>query len=376
MKLALVTHNVHRGDGQGRVNYELTHYLLDQGVDVTLMADTVAPELLDAGADWIQVQPRPFADQIDLMKVWRFRNMANRKLDQIDSRFDVVMGCGVTLSRPHALNAVHFVHGTWLQSPYHASKVRTGLDAWYQHTFSTLNASWELETFRQADRIVAVSEMVRTELETIGVDSAKIDVVVNGVNCEEFAPGPADRAALGLPDGVVLGLFVGDLQSPIKNLDIVLEGLVDAPAIHLAVAGRLEGSPYPAMAARLGVADRVHFLGFRNDIADLMRTADFFALPSRRDSCPLVLLEAMASGLPIVTSQMVGTSNLVGPDVGFVLDHPDDRTTLDEALHIFATDAAKRVAMGAAARTVAEQHSWSKMAQQYLTVLEASLQPA
>lgn len=373
MKLALVTHNVGPGDGQGRVNYELTRYLLKQGVDVTLIADDVAPRLLDAGAEWRPIHPKPFADRIDLMKVWRFRTLANRMLDRVGSSFDAVMGCGVTLSRPHALNAVHFVHGTWLRSPFHASNVRTGVDAWYQRTFSTLNASWELATFRHAARIVAVSKMVRDELENIGVAPDKIEVIVNGVDCEEFAPGPADRPRLGLPPGVVLGLFVGDLQSPIKNLDIVLQGLVDAPSMHIAVAGRPEGSPYPAMAARLGVADRVHFLGFRRDVADLMRAADFFVLPSRRDSCPLVLLEAMASGLPVVTSRMVGTSNLVGTEAGFVLSAPDDRATLDAALRTFATDADRRTEMGAAARTVATQHSWTQMAAQYLSLLETSL---
>src|SRR5690606_25250574 len=110
----------------------------------------------------------------------------------------------------------------------------------------------------------------------------------------------------GLPDAVPLALFVGDIQSSIKNLDAGLAALVQVPGLHLAVAGRIGTSPYPAMAEGLGVQDRVHFLDFRSDIADLMRAADFFVLVSRRDSCPLVLIEAVSSGLPVVTARTVG----------------------------------------------------------------------
>lgn len=381
MHLALVTHNVLIGDGQGRVNYELTRYLLNHGIDVTLIADKIAPELIDAGASWMPVHPKPFADQVDLFKVWRFREMADRLLHRVGSQFDLVMGCGVTLSCPHHLNAVHFVHGTWLDSPYHASTVRSGLDSWYQQAFSSLNAGWEIETFRQAQRVVAVSEMVRDELLSIGVAPSKIEVVVNGVDCTEFHPGSADRTALDLPDNVLLGLFVGDIQSPIKNLDLVLEALVDAPDIHLAVAGHPDGSPYPRLADRLGIASRVHFLGFRRDVADLMRGADFFSLPSRRDSCPLVLLEALASGLPVITARTVGTSNLVNShplietEAGFVLDNPDDRSTMDAALHTFANDPDRRIEMGRTARRIAEHHSWHQMAASYLSIFDNVLQP-
>ena len=57
MKIAIVTHNVIRGDGQGRVNFELVRFLLSQGIKVDLVADQVAPELLERGATWHAVQP-------------------------------------------------------------------------------------------------------------------------------------------------------------------------------------------------------------------------------------------------------------------------------------------------------------------------------
>lgn len=367
MTVAIVTHNVLQGDGQGRVNYELAHYLLRQGVAVCLVADRVDSELLERGAHWVRVHPG--IESPHLLKVWRFKQLADRALEELDE-VDVILGCGVSLGRPHAVNAVHFVHGTWLRSPFHASRVGGGPQAWYQWLFSSANARWEREVFRKAECVVAVSEMVREELQAIGVPAEKIEVIVNGVDLEEFAPGEADRRALGLPEEVPLALFVGDIRSPIKNLDGVLRALRQIPELHLAVAGRLAGSPYPELAHELGVADRAHFLGFRKDVAALMRGVDFFTLPSRRDSCPLVLLEAMASGLPVVVSRRVGTADLVDASNGFVIDRPDDHEALADSFRALARNSEERRKMGEAARQVARKYHWERMAEQYLDLLE------
>ena len=77
-----------------------------------------------------------------------------------------------------------------------------------------------------------------------------------------------------------------------KNHDLALQGLGSEPPLHLAVLGNLRGSSYPALAEQLRLCGRVRFLGFRQDVADIMRGVDLFTLPSRRDLCPLVLLEA------------------------------------------------------------------------------------
>ena len=368
MKVGIVTHNVVRGDGQGRVNYELVRYLLGQGVDIELLCDQVDEELLDGGAVWEPLHP--VGGIGDLVKVWDFARRASRRLSVRAPRYDALIACGFVLDVPHTINVAHFVHGTWLHSPYHSTRVRPGINGAYQWVYSTLNAEWERRAFDKAECVVALSKMVYEELVTIGVAGDKIRTIINGVDLEEFRPGPADRRMLRLPEGVPLGLFVGDIRSPIKNLDSVLYALVDAPGVHLAVAGRPEGSPFPVLAEDLGVADRIHFLGFRRDIADLMRAADFFVLPSRRDSCPLVLLEALASALPVLTTRTVGTASLVEGGAGVVVERPDDVAGLAEGLRRISADAGHRAEMGLQARVVAEAHSWERMGEAYISLLE------
>jgi glycosyltransferase involved in cell wall biosynthesis len=370
--LALVSHHVRHGDGQSRVNAELTRALLARGVEVTLVAEAVDDALVEAGARWAPVRVRVGA--VHLAKVPAFARAADRVLAALVPRPDAVVACGVSTFQPHALNVAHFVHGTWLHSPFHTSRARRGPYAWYHRAYSVANARWERAVFARARDVVAVSPMVRDELVEIGVPTARIHTVVNGVDTAEYAPGPASRADLGLPEGVLLALFAGDLASPVKNADGALRALAATPGLHLALAGGLARSPYPALAERLGVADRAHFLGYRRDLPDLMRAADFFLLPSRRDSCPLVLMEALASGLPVVTTRTVGSADLVERGgAGVVVERPDDEAALAAACRRLAGDPAERAAMALAARAVAENHTWSRMAAAYLDLIERSV---
>ena len=76
MKLTLVSHNIIRGDGQGRVNHAMVSHALQQGAQVTLVADAVDPGLVDAGARWIPVQVP--LDRVNLWKTWAFARRANQ----------------------------------------------------------------------------------------------------------------------------------------------------------------------------------------------------------------------------------------------------------------------------------------------------------
>jgi glycosyltransferase involved in cell wall biosynthesis len=366
VKLTLVSHNLTRGDGQGRVNYELARHALREGVTVRAAADAVDGDLIEEGVNWLPVRPR--LRRVNLLKVWQFARIADRALSAESAPGSVVHGNGYVTNRPLGVNTSHFVHTLWLKSPVHVSRLNRNAWGAYQALYTRLNARWEQQAYMRARVVVAVSERVRSELIAAGVPAERIRVVLNGVDTVEFHPGAADRAALGLPQAVTLALFVGDIRTPRKNLDTVLRALTGTPEIHLAVVGSTEGSPFPALAAQLGIANRVHFLGFRRDVAQIMRASDLFVFPSRYEACSLVILEAIASGLPVVTARTAGGAEVIGRDCGIVLGDPDDVSALRNALCEVHGDPALRRSMGEAARSVAERHTWSAMADKYMAI--------
>jgi glycosyltransferase involved in cell wall biosynthesis len=368
IRLALVTHSVITGDGQGRVNYEIARYGLKRGAQVTLLADRVAPELLEAGAEWCAVHPR--VQRPDLAKVPDFIWRADRALKTRAHEFDVVCGNGCVLSRPHTVNCAHFVHGAWLRSPVHPFRIRRNWYGAYQLLYTMVNARAERAVFDRAEAVVAVSDKVKDELISIGVPEQKIHAIANGVDVVEFQPGHTERQPLGLPPDQVIAVFVGDLRTPRKNLDTVIRALTEVPEVHLAVVGDTSGSLYPRMAELMNLNGRVHFLGYRRDVAKIMRAADIFVFPSRYDPYSLVVLEAMASGLPVITATSVGAATLVTRECGYVLGDPEDCDGLVAALQVLTGDPERRRRMGQVARRVAEPHSWERMAAAYWKLFE------
>ena len=134
------------------------------------------------------------------------------------------------------------------------------------------------------------------------------------------------------------------------------------------------GCAYPQLAARLGLNERVHFLGCRDDMPDLMRAVDLFVFPSRYEPFGLVVLEAMASGLPVIATTTTGAVELVTPECGIVLSDTEDTQALAKALLYLKSDFDLRKRMGQAARTIAQQHSWTSMAQSYVDLFELEYQ--
>jgi len=367
MRLAIVTRQVGHHDGQGRVNFEIAAEALRQGHAVRLVSEQVDPRLLAAGATATLLPPGVLPTRMVRDQIFAWRSREHLARDAAGA--DAVLACGFATWAAADVNAVHFVHGTWLRSPYHPWRLRKTPRTLYARAHSGLNGMLERGAFRRAGAIVAVSRRVRQELIEAGVAPARIATIPNGVDTDEFRPGPVARDRFGVPDDVPLALFAGDLKTPRKNLETVLRALPDVPGLHLAVAGRHAGTPWPALAAALSVAGRVHFLGFRTDLPALMRAADLFVLPSRYEPFGLVLLEALASGLPVVASAHAGGADLIGPEAGTVLPDCDDAAALVAALRALLADPLRRRAMGDAARQVALAHSWPAMARRYLDLL-------
>jgi glycosyltransferase involved in cell wall biosynthesis len=106
------------------------------------------------------------------------------------------------------------------------------------------------------------------------------------------------------------------------------------------------------------------------DMPTLMRCADAFVFPSRYEAMSLVLLEALASALPVITVHTTGGAEVVTEECGIVLDDPNNETPLAEAISLIASDPLRAREMGQAAQALAATLSWQTMAARYLALFE------
>lgn len=138
-----------------------------------------------------------------------------------------------------------------------------------------------------------------------------------GIDIEKFSSGLADpekkRRELGIDSATILLLSVGELI-PRKDHETVIRALaeISRPKIQYLIAGKGEMEHrLKALAGRLGLNGKVHFLGFRTDISELCQAADIFVFPSLQEGLPLALMEAAACGTPVVCSDIRGNKDLV-----------------------------------------------------------------
>lgn len=369
-RVAIVTHVVHPRDGQGRVNYELTRYLISHGHQVTLIASEVEPTLLaDAAIRWERIGvPRRAPDAVRWLIFaarvwWRFATRSPRE-------FDIVQLNGAIAPVPGDVNTSHFVHASWRSMP---TPHRGGLRGFYQRLVTATCVYCERRAYRSARRVIAVSDLVRDALITdAGAPAERVQVIYNGVDLTEFHPRtPEDRRVLRGPLAVspadIVVLFVGDATSPRKNLDLTMRAVAHAgPRFQLMIVGRAASGPYPALAQRLGISERTHFLGQRPDVAECLRDADIVICASHYEPASLVLLEAMASARPVIVTPTVGNAAfVVDRRNGFLLKHAED---LDGAVHALVQlghDPELRQRIGRAARETALFLDWRRMGRQY-----------
>jgi glycosyltransferase involved in cell wall biosynthesis len=369
LRLVLVANRHQHNDGQGRVNYEVALAALNRGMKVTLLTAYCADEIAKhPNAQLVRIGKENLPTQ--LLRNLAFANESARWLRKHRGEFDLVQANGFITWEACDIVTAHFVHTSWAKSPYFPYGGSLRPYALYQRLFTALNARWEKGAFGAARQVVAVSEVVARDVQNLGVPREQIEIIYNGVDTDEFYPGPSERASFGLPDLAPMALFVGDIRSPRKNIQTLLHALRSIPHLHLAVAGDTKRSPAPGLAKTLNIADRVHFLGKTKRIAALMRSVDVFVFPSRYEAHPLVVLEAMASGLPVVISKNVGSVKSYG-DLFEVVTDPEDAVVLAASISKVLDSKERRESMGRMARQRALSLSWSETAGAYLKTYEA-----
>lgn len=218
--------------------------------------------------------------------------------------------------------------------------------------------------FGRADRIIAVSQAVADFLCQTGYAAHRIRTVHHGIAdiARELNASAREttRSALGLPDGTPVILMAARIVSA-KGHDTALHALARLTQLPwtLLLAGDHHGDLGPAtqqLVKTLGLEERVHFLGLREDVPALMAASDLLLAPSRREALSLTLLEACAASLPIVASAVGGIAEVVQDGISGRLVPADDAAALAAVLEPLLTNADLRRQMGQEARQRFESH--------------------
>lgn len=249
-------------------------------------------------------------------------------------------------------------------------------------TSPRLLAYWWLEATRFSPHpnrhFVATSDQVMAETLRAYPDTApRMHVIAPGVNLPQHQASPAEaRRQLSLPSDVPLALFVGNDYAK-KGLGTLLQALCGVPDLHLAVVGNGQHiATFQRQAEQLHVADRVHFIGSLPDVRPAYCAADFLVHPTTEDTYAMVVLEAMAHGLPVLVSRAPYcgiAADLRHDHHALILDNPRDAQALAKEITRLLASPQLQNHLARAGQHFASQRSWSAVAQQHEALFSAIL---
>lgn len=239
---------------------------------------------------------------------------------------------------------------TWMSRATRAMPARR--PGAYVHV-GRLGGYYDLKYYRRCDHLIGNTPDIVEWLVRQGWPRARAHYLPNFVDAAPAAP--VERAALATPSDAVVVLALGRLHAN-KAFDIAIDALARMPeaVLWLAGSGDLRRT-LQDQARRLGVADRVRFLGWRDDVSALLAAADVFICPSRHEPLGNVVIEAWAQGKPVVAAASVGPAALIAHEETGLLVPVDDASALAAAVRRLAADRALAARLAAAGRAAYER---------------------
>jgi glycosyltransferase involved in cell wall biosynthesis len=372
VRVALSFPGCHRQGGVERIVFECARYLAARDHEVTVFANQWEPDGPTIRYRRVPVRRHPW--------FLRGRSYYRSCTLQLDSApYDVLNTHGAVCPE----GGVHWVqslHKAWLER---SRKLRPVLSsAGLKQRLNPAHRSLlDLEERHFAggnyQRIIATTPRVRDDLGRLyGVAPADVEIIPNGFSPSEFNPvrraGQREgmRRRLGLePDQLALLFVANELER--KGYSTILSAMrqLGRPDLRLLVAGRVSSRRVKELARAAGLAGQVQALGPSDDVGALHAASDLLVLPTQYEAFCLAILEALGSGLPVVTSSVPGAGDAIVSGVnGAVVDDPRSGEELAAVLAPIL-DRGKLAVLSAGAPGTVERYQWPSVLQRYERVL-------
>jgi len=281
----------------------------------------------------------------------------------VHGKFDIIHAQGLCGLRQNVITA-HICQPAW----FDAARRFGGRPSWRKRAFEAVVSRLDRLAMKPAaaKAFIAPSERVLQDLAHAYRLNGQVRVIPHGTDIELFHPRNKQtwrtsiRRQHGFADDQIVALYVGDLQ---KAMPAMLEALAKTVDVTIAAVTRSDVAPFAALAASEGVANRIKFLPPTVHVERYYAAADFFLFPTYYDAFGMVVTEAMASGLPVITSRAAGAAQFIEDRVsGWLTHEPWDPDQLAEGVTALASDESTRLRMGTAARKAIENYTWDRTA--------------
>ncbi|MEM3612936.1 MAG: glycosyltransferase family 4 protein [Candidatus Bathyarchaeia archaeon] len=368
----------HVGGGVEKVVYELSKRLVKMGCDVLVI--TLGEKCLCYDVDGIKVYR---AAGIDLTKLFQMQLSIPKDIKNIlnvtkDFSPDIIHAHNIFFTT--SLLAVLIKHISHQKLVFSAHLGDVGnlalLGRWKALTAKTYEKIFGKIILSSSDVVIAVSHAVRQHVISLGAPPKRVIVVPNGVDLEEFSMPFNTRKSIE-PDVIFVGRLI-----PNKGLEYLIEAAKilirsGSTKIRFKIVG---DGPYrqqlEELVTRYGLSPYFEFLGFVPKVSEILRNGGIFVRPSLTEGMPLTILEAMASGLPIIATRVSGTAEIVIHNETGILVEPGNVEQLAEAIKYLVESPDEALRLGWNARAFIERHyrekfSWDAAASNVLSVYES-----
>jgi UDP-glucose:(heptosyl)LPS alpha-1,3-glucosyltransferase len=368
MRIALTCPQVELGGGVERALVETANRIARAGHETKVFAARVAPGVL---APEVATRMIPVPARLDASVGVGFRRPCTAAVREWAPDVHGAFSALCPLGGVYWVPSVHRVAYELLQS----RRSGVGQMALALHPYHRVRLSLERSMCSAggAVKLLALAPQVADDVRRCYPDAPPLEVLPYGYddgtfNARERAT-RRDRARrlFGFaPEDRVLAFVANELER--KGFDVLLKAIERIPQARVLGAGRV--APSPALLAAAPAGDRVRWAGHSADVAEFYAAADAFVLPTRYEAWGLVIVEALGSGLPVVTSRLAGAASAVREDqTGRLLEDPEDVDELEDAIRWSISD--RPADADTTSRSVGDL-SWDRIVDRYLAVLSAS----